>query len=208
MKIILPTITDMYLDLKNKGLFSNNYQPPAQLQPLPSVEATKVNQNDTATNLVQEVSVAEKTTEFDAISIHKLVTYISRSAALALGAQSIFATYKSIKFITVDYPILEKNLDAGLVTQDTINALASQSILLIISITISFAIAAFVTYFKKSFIKTIAIVIAMIMFAFNAYILSFLNDQSSGTIIGDQLAGIFYWVETSFLGLINSFFKR
>jgi len=102
-----------------------------------------------------------------ALKIAKTVT------AIALTIQGLFGGYKAIKFIMVDYPILETQLISHQINQAQVNGFATQAVIIFITTIIGIIFA--LRILKSNSVKIANIVIGVALFLGSAYINSYLT---------------------------------
>ena len=147
----------------------NMLQTPSGPQPinLPSQHEQQLQQIELGStskpNLKEELNTFKK----PALKIAKTLT------AVALTVQGLFGGYKAVKFIMVDYPILEAQLISHQINQTQVNGFATQAVVIFITTLVSIFVA--LRIFRSKSIKIFSIVIGAGLFFGSVYINNYLT---------------------------------
>jgi hypothetical protein len=113
-----------------------------------------------------------------------------KGIGIALTLQGLHGIYKSVIFILVEYPILERQLVAHQVTQSQVNDFGIKAIMMVISTVLSMFFAMKLTFLKTKAAKTLNTVIAILLFIGNAMIHDYFIALNSSQIMVDFIISI------------------
>jgi len=110
-----------------------------------------------------------------------------KAVAIGLTFQGLFGIYKSVIFILIDYPELEKQLAEHLVTQDQVNDFGIKAIMMVISTVLSMFFAMRLTVMKTKAVKVISATIGVLLFITNIMIHDYFVGLNSSQIMVDGI---------------------
>ncbi|MEN8252889.1 MAG: hypothetical protein ABFQ62_00715 [Patescibacteria group bacterium] len=140
--------------------------------PAPIPAATQIPQMQTKQEISnpQEISYLEKAEE---IFVNPTAR---RLIAIGLTIQGLMGLFNSLKFVMVDFPILEARLLQHSITQSEVNSIAVQAILMTGSTILSMFFALKITLIQNKAAKALNTIIAVFLLFGNAFIFNTLND--------------------------------
>lgn len=181
-------------------MIENLNLPPAAPKPVnpqlnPNTTDPTATQNP---DLLTSTPPGEEKHYFNPFERIKVYLTLPKIVTMALTLQVLNGTYKSIKFILVEYPLLEEQLAAHQITQDQINAFASTAIIILITTVISMIFALRISILKSKAAKRINAFIGIAIFLATTWLHTYLSTHGSA----DFITNIFF----SILDTIKSIF--
>lgn len=110
-----------------------------------------------------------------------------KAVGIGLTLQGLFGIYKSVVFILIDYPELEKQLAEHLITQDQVSEFGIKAIMMAISTVLSMFFAMRLTVMKTKAVRAISTVIGILLFIGNIMIHDYFVGLNSSQIMVDGI---------------------
>ena len=121
-------------------------------------------------------------TILDKISLLTNLSWI-KLVAFMLTIQGLYGMYKSIRFIFVDFPLLEQALNSHLIGQEQVNEFASKAIMMVFTTILSMFFGLKLSVLKTEAAKKVQTIMGICLFIFNTIIMRYLNNLGSSMIL-------------------------
>lgn len=115
--------------------------------------------------------------------LHLFQLYAIKIVAILLILQGLWSLFNSVKFIFIDLPSLEQQLQLGQISELQINTFANRAIVMTISTILSLFLALKITMAQSKTAKAIVITIAILLVIGNTQINNFLTQLDSSQLI-------------------------
>lgn len=151
--------------------------------------------SDNRVQLYDQQQVKLPTTHVQTPLLHQLYLQLFRPLklllALGLGVQAMIGVFKSLKFLTVTYPLLEAQLTTHHVSSDQVNTIATKAILSLVTTILGMILALHLVRAKA--LKLFNVGLGLLLFFGGGYLTSFLSQNIDAVgLLTDPILTLFY----------------
>lgn len=118
---------------------------------------------------------------------HALIVYGPKALAVGLTLQGLYGLYASLRFLFIEFPMLEELLTLHQLTQAEVNTFAARAVLTIISTLISMMFALRLTVMKSQAARVINAVVGVMLFLANTFMIGYFNQVNYSEIFAALL---------------------
>ncbi|HEX7018052.1 MAG TPA: hypothetical protein VF209_04065 [Patescibacteria group bacterium] len=166
-----PDIQQMLVQLQTSGVLNPQAVPTGPIQPLPHPPAAQTPvhfQNLVGTTAIDHPEQEVKTDFRDHPLFHKATKFLG----VLLSFEGMYGIYRSLQFLFVTYPMLERNLANHLISLEEVNQIAGHAIIELVSTIVGLLFAAKLTLFRTRAFHILHIVLGTVFFILNAMLMS------------------------------------